>query len=235
MGVGLSLSLSVLGPSAPQNLVVEETGPTSIMANWSGPASPNGILLHFNIYLEREGDQQFDVIETRLVPAIDGIDDYTMSFDNLTAFTLYRVEVSAETRIGEGPRVSDLVNTDPDGASPPTNVVVETINSTAIRVSWGYPEIPRGNITGYTVFTDAVVNGQMNVTLERVNDMSGQMQVFGGLDQFTNYTFQVAAFAVTPEQIHFGQPSEPIMRQTDEDGKATFAVCLTVCYCSFDE
>ena len=214
--------LSVLGPSAPQNLVVEETGPTSIMASWSSPASPNGILLHFNIYLEREGDQQFDMIETRLVPAVEGIDDYNTSFDNLTAFTLYRVEVSAETRIGEGPRVSDLVNTDPDSASPPTNVVVETINSTAIRVSWGYPEVPRGNITGYTIFTNATENGQLNVTLERVNDVSDQMHVFGGLEPFTYYTFRVAAFAVTPEQTHIGQPSEPIMRETEQDSKATF-------------
>ena len=214
--------LSVLGPSAPLNLVVEETGPTSIMASWSSPASPNGILLHFNIYLEREGDQQFDMIETRLVPAVEGIDDYNTSFDNLTAFTLYRVEVSAETRIGEGPRVSDLVNTDPDSASPPTNVVVETINSTAIRVSWGYPEVPRGNITGYTIFTNATENGQLNVTLERVNDVSDQMHVFGGLEPFTYYTFRVVAFAVTPEQTHIGQPSELIMRETEQDSKATF-------------
>ena len=201
-----------------------ETGPTSITANWSSPANPNGILLLYNVSLEREGLGQFENIEIRRIQAVEGVDDYFTSFDNLSAFTLYRVEVSAETRIGEGPEISDFVNTDPDSASPPTDVTVEVLNSTRIQVSWGYPEIPRGNITGYMIFTNTTENGQVNITLETLNDMSDQTHVFSGLRPFTYYEFEVAAFAETPEQTHFGRPSEPIVIQTAEDSKAAFAV-----------
>ena len=209
--------------------MVEETGPTSIVAYWSTPAEPNGILLHYNVYLEREEETGFMMIGMRQIPAVEGIDDYSTSFNNLLAFTLYRVHVSAETRIGKGPSVSGFVNTDPDGASPPINVAAETINSTAIRVSWSYPEIPRGNITGYHIFHNITQDGQTtitqtNISLTTVNDMSDQTYVFGGLDPFTYYKFQVAAFAVTPEQTHFGHLSGPVVEQTSEDSKTHFAL-----------
>ena len=206
------------------NLVVEETGPTSIVANWSTPAEPNGILLHYNVYLQREEETGFMMIGMRQIPAVEGMDDYSTSFNDLLAFTLYRVRVSAETRIGEGDSVSGFVNTDPDGASPPTNVAAETINSTAIRVSWSYPEIPRSNITGYNIFDNITQDGQTTIDLTTVNDMSDQTYVFGGLDPFTYYQFQVAAFAVTPEQTHFGDLSDPVVEQTAEDSKTHFAL-----------
>ena len=209
---------------------MEETGPTSIVANWSTPAEPNGILLHYNVYLEREEETGFMMIGMRQIPAVEGMDDYSTSFNNLLAFTLYRVHVSAETRIGEGPSVSDFVNTDPDGASPPTNVAAETINSTAIRVSWSYPEIPRGNITGYHIFHNIIQDGQTTINLSTINDMSDQTYVFGGLDPFTYYQFQVVAFAETPELTHFGDPSDPVVEQTSEDSKIHFALYYFFCF-----
>ena len=212
------------------NLVVEETGPTSIVANWSTPAEPNGILLHYNVYLEREEEAGFVMINSTEIPAVEGMDDYSTSFNNLLAFTLYRVHVSAETRIGEGPSVSGFVNTDPDGASPPINVAAETINSTAIRVSWSYPEIPRGNITGYNIFHNITRDGQTNISLATINDMSNQTYVFGGLDPFTYYEFQVAAFAETPEQTHFGDPSNLVVEQTSEDSKTHFLLLIILCF-----
>ena len=206
-------------PSVPTALVVEEFNATSIIANWSSPANPNGNLLFYTVVVERETNGGFEMVDSRQEPAVDGVDFYSVSFDGLLAFSLYRVSVSAWTRIGEGEAAEGFVTTDPASASPPTDVLVETLNSTSIRVSWGYPEVPRGNIMGYNIFTNATGNGQLNITLQTVNDMGNQTHVFVGLLPFTYYQFRVEAFAVTPEMTHFGETSEIIIRHTDEDRK----------------
>ena len=141
------------------------------------------------------------------------------------AFILYRIEVSAETRIGEGPSTDVFETTDPDSASPPSFVSAVTLNSTAIELSWGYPDIPRGNITGYIIYNDVTSDGELNLTLLSMNDMRNQSSVFSGLMPFTNYEFRVAAFAVTEIVTHFGMPSEPEVARTDEDCKI-FRLCV---------
>ena len=209
-----------------------ENGPDSIVANWSAPASPNGIILNYNANLyERQTDANFQLISSTTVLAEQDVERYFTVFRGLSAFMQYRVVVAAETRVGEGESVDVFVTTDPDSSSPPTNFAVVTVNSTSIEVSWGYPSIPRGNITGYTIFTDAVESGHWNVTLDPVNDMSDQVHVFGGLDPFTDYRFRVEAFAVTPEQTHFGQTTAQIIGRTAEDSKRFFANLLSVILC----
>ena len=143
------------------------------------------------------------------------------------AFVLYRIEVSAETRIGEGPSTDVFETTDPDSASPPSFVLAETLSSTVIELSWGYPDIPRGNITGYIIYNDETSGGELNLTLPFMNDMRNQTYVFSGLMPFTNYEFRVAGFAVTEIVTHFGMPSEPVVARTDEDRKIfRFCVCV---------
>ena len=142
------------------------------------------------------------------------------------AFVLYRIEVSAVTRIGEGSSTDVFVTTDPDSASLPSFVSAETLTSTAIELSWGYPDIPRGNITGYIVYHDVTSGGELNLTLPFMNDMRNQTYVFSGLMVFTNYEFRVAAFAVTEIVTHFGMPSEPVVARTFEDRKI-----IRLCVC----
>ena len=92
-------------------------------------------------------------------------------------------------------------------------------------LSWSYPETPRGNITGYMIFHNVTGDGEVNITLPFMNDMSDQTHIFVGLKPFTYYEFIVAAFAVD-EIIHFGNPSEPEVERTDEDCKI-----LRTCFC----
>ena len=210
--------------------MLDVTGPTSVIASWSTPAAPNGILLHYNVYLEREEEGQLVLTEEGEVKAIQGEDSYSFAFDDLLAFSLYEIRVSAETRIGKGPDVNGFITTDPDSASPPSFIDAEALNSTAIRLSWGYPEIPRGNITGYLIMTAAVPGGQLNITLESINDMSNQTYDFGVLLPFTDYFFLVGAVAETEEQTHYGNLSQRIVIRTNEDRK--FAVCVYLHACS---
>ena len=219
------LILFPLVPSVPRDLNVIVTGPTSITVSWSSPSSPNGILLHYNVVLEREIDGSFEPHEMATVPAIEGEDSYSLPFNELLAFTLYRIAVSAETRIGAGPDVQYIVTTDPSAASPPSFVSAKPLNSTSIQLLWGYPDVPRGEITGYIIFHNMTDAGeQMNIPLSPVNDMQNQTQVFGDLLPFTYYEFSVGAVAVTEEQTHFGMPSEPVIVRTPEDSKTVIVL-----------
>lgn len=167
--------------------------------------------------------------DTRQVPAIQGVNSYSLTIYDLFAFTLYAIQVSAETHIGEGTRTDvEFVTTDPDSASPPSFVSAEALSPTVIQLSWGYPEIPRGNITGYTIFHNITTDSQFNLTLSRVNDISNQTHVIGGLLPFTYYGFRVAAFAVTEGETHFGLPSDPVVELTDEDSELVPSMCTYV-------
>ena len=133
--------------------------------------------------------------------------------------------MSAETRIGEGPSTNVFQTTDPDSASPPSFISAETLHSSTIELLWGYPDTPRGNITGYIIYHNVTSNGELNLTLAFMNDMRDQTYVFSGLMPFTNYEFRVAAFAVTEIVTHFGMPSEPVVARTAEDCKI-FRLCV---------
>lgn len=182
-----------------------------------------------------EADGNFTVLETREVQAIQGVSSYSLPIYNLLAFTLYGIQVSAETRIGEGPQTDlEFVTTDPDSASPPSFVSFVVLSSTAIQLSWGYPDIPRGNITGYTIFHNIIVNNitttisQFNLTLSPINDRSNQTYIFANLLPFTYYEFRVGAFAETEEEIHYGLPSDPVVARTDEDSKKSMLPSMWV-------
>lgn len=166
------------------------------------------------------------------VDVIQGVSSYSLSLYNLSSFTLYGIYVSAETRIGEGDMTEVLfVTTDPDSASPPSFVSAEVLNSTAIQLFWGYPEIPRGNITGYIIYhnvTNAASVDQLNSTLSLMNDMSNQTHIFTNLSPFTFYWFRVGAFAVTEEETHLGTPSDLLVDRTHEDRKTLSDLCAYI-------
>ena len=206
-------------PSAPRDLTVTDTGSTSINITWSAPANANGILLRYYIDLEEETGGQLVLLETVV---LTDPQTTSYSFTNLMAFILYRIEVSAATRIGEGNSTYVFETTDPDSASPPSFVSAETLTSTAIELSWGYPDRPRCNITGYIIYYNNMTSDEeleLIVTLPFMDDMRNQSFIFSDLMPFTYYEFSVAAFAVTETLTHFGIPSDPVVTRTDEDCK----------------
>ena len=213
-------------PTVPRDIKVSAVGPTSINVTWSTPANVNGILLQYKVYLAKKIGGKLETLESHEVAAIPGINSYSLTLTDLMAFTLYRVEVSASTAVGEGAGTTTFVTTDPDSASPPRFIVAKVFNFTVIHLTWGYPEIPRGNITGYTIYHNVTSEGQLNVTLSVLNSMENQTYTFVGLMPLTYYEFRVAAFAETEIQIHYGMPSDPAIAQTESDG-----ACKTLRYC----
>ena len=97
----------------------------------------NGILLKYNAYAYSDIEL---LQEKHEVTADPEITYNSVSFANLVINIIYIIEVSAETRIGEGPKTVLHVSMDHANflISPPS--FVETVKSTAIKLSWGYPE-----------------------------------------------------------------------------------------------
>lgn len=156
-------------------------------------------------------------VETLMrIDAVESQMNYIIILENLSEFATYRIQVSAFTRIGEGGISEQVVITDPDMSSPPTNLEVTAINSTAIGLMWGYPQFPRGVISGY-IITVSVTSNMFNVTLSMADDMSEQSFTVGGLEPFTEYGIQVAAYAFHEGVVIVGAVSDGMAR-TNETG-----------------
>ncbi len=81
---------------------------------------------------------------------------------------------------------------------PVTNLVVEDINSTAIRVSWSRPDTANGIITSYRI-RYAIEGGESSTGLTVVNitdvdeNVDMYSQIISGLMTFTRYSVTVSA------------------------------------------
>ena len=113
------------------------------------------------------------------------------------------------------------------GSSPPQNFTVQVLNSTAVELSWEYPESPNGEIQGYSILSaehPEDLQVIMNITLPMVDDNSDQTAVADDLTPFTQYSFRVRAFSFgdpmdRPNFTHIGIASDEITVRTHEDGK----------------
>ena len=61
--------------------------------------------------------------------------------------------------------------------------MVEVLNSTAVELSWLYPDAPNGRIKGYSILQSPHV--MLNIILGTLNDKSNQTYVVSGLTPFT--------------------------------------------------
>ncbi|XP_016155582.1 PREDICTED: receptor-type tyrosine-protein phosphatase F isoform X5 [Ficedula albicollis] len=195
-------------PSAPpQEVECVSTSSTTIRVSWVPPPaqSRNGVITQYSIaYQAVEGDDN-----TKHV--VDGIGREHSSWEikDLEKWTEYKVWVRAHTDVGPGPEsVPVHVRTDEDVPSaPPRKVEVESVNSTAIRVSWKLPisNKQHGQIRGYQVTYVKLENNEprgqpviKDVMLSeaqwRAEDSVDHETVIGGLLPETTYSVTVAAY-----------------------------------------
>ena len=220
-------------PTPPINVTVADLNTTSIQISWTQPSSPNGVLLRYTLYYRPQRSTIQDEGWQTVIVLIDAIglsfNSYTYIFTGLMEYTLYEVVVTASTRIGESVESHPvIVTTDPESSDPPTAVSAVPIDSSTIRISWGFPNVPRGKIRGYIVTYGAVNQASNfsyavhNITLSRPNDMRNQTAAFGALQMFTCYWFEIAAYAFSEPgdtfQIHHGLRSQPVMGCTFDEG-----------------
>ncbi|KAM9130310.1 receptor-type tyrosine-protein phosphatase F [Pangshura tecta] len=195
-------------PSAPpQEVECVSTSSTTIRVSWVPPPaqSRNGVITQYSIAY-----QAVDA-EDSAKHVVDGIGRERSSWEikDLEKWTEYKVWVRAHTDVGPGPESSPVhVRTDEDVPSaPPRKVEVESLNSTAIRVSWKLPlsNKQHGQIRGYQVTYVKLENNEprgqpviKDVMLAeaqwRAEDSIDHETIIGGLLAETTYSVTVAAY-----------------------------------------
>ena len=88
-----------------------------------------------------------------------------------------------------------------------TNVVVEIVSDTSVRVSWDSVDIPE--ITGYTVYYSQTGNRKRQSEDSITVPSSDNFVVIEGLLNNVEYQFQVAAIAEVDGETIVGQRSIP--------------------------
>ena len=203
------------------NLMARDFNATSILVTFSPPSSPNGIITRYEIsYMVTSAETSEPVAITEDLKRTT----FEVTITELEPFTEYSVSVVAETRIGPGTPVDQIVTTDPTTSSPPTNVSAEAVSSDSISVTWSYPDTPRGDIEGYIIRYD-LSSGmlgagamELNLTLSSRDDQSPQMETIGGLMPFTQYSITVRAYSFGEGVVHNGDESAVVTVRTLEAG-----------------
>ncbi|XP_068879259.1 receptor-type tyrosine-protein phosphatase F isoform X4 [Aphelocoma coerulescens] len=186
-------------PSAPpQEVECVSTSSTTVRVSWVPPPaqSRNGVITQYSIaYQAVEGDD----ITKHVVDGI-GREHSSWEIKDLEKWTEYKVWVRAHTDVGPGPQSIPVhVRTDEDVPSaPPRKVEVESVNSTAIRVSWKLPisNKQHGQIRGYLVTYVKLENNEPRgqPVIKDVMLSEAQETVIGGLLPETTYSVTVAAY-----------------------------------------
>ncbi|XP_032073551.1 receptor-type tyrosine-protein phosphatase F isoform X1 [Thamnophis elegans] len=195
-------------PSAPpQEVTCVSISSTTIRVSWVPPPaqSRNGVITQYSIaYQAVEGEDN-----TKHVVEGIGHEHSSWEINNLEKWTEYKVWVRAHTDVGPGPEsIPVSVRTDEDVPSaPPRKVEVESVNSTAIRVSWKSPisNKQHGQIRGYQVTYVKMENNEpvgphvikdvmVAESQLRLKDSADHETIIGGLLAETTYSVSIAAY-----------------------------------------
>ncbi|XP_037530274.1 protein tyrosine phosphatase receptor type Db [Nematolebias whitei] len=140
-------------PSAPpQDITCTSPSSTSLLVSWAPPPLEfqNGVISGYSIqYSTTEGNKTFKRVDD--IPP--GSSSYLL--ENLEKWTEYGIMVRARTEAGDGPEsLQLLIRTEEDVPSgPPRLVEAETVNASAVRVTWRAPapELQHGQVRGYQI------------------------------------------------------------------------------------
>ncbi|XP_041886432.1 receptor-type tyrosine-protein phosphatase F isoform X16 [Corvus kubaryi] len=177
-------------PAQPADFQAEAESDTRILLTWL-PTSQERITKYELLYWEGEdGTQQKVEFDPTSSYAVEG----------LKPDTLYKFRLGAHSELGVGvytPTVEARTAQSMPSA-PPRKVEVESVNSTAIRVSWKLPisNKQHGQIRGYLVTYVKLENNEPRgqPVIKDVMLSEAQETVIGGLLPETTYSVTVAAY-----------------------------------------
>ncbi|XP_064003836.1 receptor-type tyrosine-protein phosphatase F isoform X13 [Pogoniulus pusillus] len=186
-------------PAQPADFQAEAESDTRILLTWL-PASQERITKYELLYWEGEdGTQQKVEFDPTSSYAVEG----------LKPDTLYKFRLGARSELGVGVYTPTIEARTAQSmpSAPPRKVEVESVNSTAIRVSWKLPisNKQHGQIRGYQVTYVKLENNEprgqpviKDVMLSeaqwRAEDSVDHETVIGGLLPETTYSVTVAAY-----------------------------------------
>ena len=168
-------------PDAPRGLTAPNAtvlSSTSILVNWQPPAVPNGIIVLYEVVRVFVGGD----IPSQLLQNTTGL---MALITGLEPNTLYTLQVICYNDGGStrSPTVDAFtLEGSPEGIVPPELVV---INSTAINITWSFPQMPNGQIIEYRLIQDL---------MEPIIFNGFVMQyVSSGLEPFSVHTYIIQA------------------------------------------
>ncbi|XP_030134797.1 receptor-type tyrosine-protein phosphatase F isoform X9 [Taeniopygia guttata] len=208
-------------PAQPADFQAEAESDTRILLTWL-PASQERITKYELLYWEGE-----DVTQQKV--EFDPTSSYAV--EGLKPDTLYKFRLGARSELGVGvytPMVEARTAQSMPSA-PPRKVEVESVNSTAIRVSWKLPisNKQHGQIRGYQVTYVKLENNEPRgqPVIKDVMLSEAQETVIGGLLPETTYSVTVAAYTTKGD----GARSKPKVITTTGavPGKPTMMISTT--------
>ncbi|XP_069719047.1 receptor-type tyrosine-protein phosphatase F isoform X14 [Phaenicophaeus curvirostris] len=177
-------------PAQPADFQAEAESDTRILLTWL-PASQERITKYELLYWEGEdGTQQKVEFDPTSSYAVEG----------LKPDTLYKFRLGARSELGVGvyTPIIEARTAQSMPSAPPRKVEVESVNSTAIRVSWKLPisNKQHGQIRGYQVTYVKLENNEPRgqPVIKDVMLSEAQETIIGGLLPETTYSVTVAAY-----------------------------------------
>ncbi|XP_034634695.1 receptor-type tyrosine-protein phosphatase F isoform X12 [Trachemys scripta elegans] len=177
-------------PAQPADFQAEAESDTRILLTWL-PASQERITKYELLYWEGEDGSQRKV-------NFDPSSSYAV--EGLKPDTLYKFQLGARSELGLGvyTPVLEARTAQSMPSAPPRKVEVESVNSTAIRVSWKLPlsNKQHGQIRGYQVTYVKLENNEPRgqPVIKDVMLAEAQETIIGGLLPETTYSVTVAAY-----------------------------------------
>ncbi|XP_054371779.1 receptor-type tyrosine-protein phosphatase F isoform X9 [Molothrus ater] len=208
-------------PAQPADFQAEAESDTRILLTWL-PASQERITKYELLYWEGEdGTQQKVEFDPTSSYAVEG----------LKPDTLYKFRLGARSELGVGvyTPIVEARTAQSMPSAPPRKVEVESVNSTAIRVSWKLPisNKQHGQIRGYQVTYVKLENNEPRgqPVIKDVMLSEAQETVIGGLLPETTYSVTVAAYTTKGD----GARSKPKVITTTGavPGKPTMMISTT--------
>nr|XP_047915209.1 receptor-type tyrosine-protein phosphatase F isoform X6 [Anser cygnoides] len=208
-------------PAQPADFQAEAESDTRILLTWL-PASQERITKYELLYWEGEDGVQQKV-------EFDPTSSYAV--EGLKPDTLYKFRLGARSELGVGVYTPTIEARTAQSmpSAPPRKVEVESVNSTAIRVSWKLPisNKQHGQIRGYQVTYVKLENNEPRgqPVIKDVMLSEAQETVIGGLLPETTYSVTVAAYTTKGD----GARSKPKVITTTGavPGKPTMMISTT--------
>ena len=175
-------TIAITLPDAPSGLDapnVTVLSSRSILVNWQPPAVPNGMIILYQVVRVFIGG------DIPLRQVLQNTTDLMALLTGLEPNTLYTLQVICYNDGGStrSPTVEAFTPEGaPEGIDPPRLIV---INSTAINVTWSFPQMPNGYITRYILIQDLAEQMTFNNTVMEY--------ISSGLQPFSTHTYIIQA------------------------------------------
>lgn len=156
---------------------------SEVRVTWRRPLTSNGIIQEYRLTRINGQTGQRRVVYAGL--------NMTFTDRGLEPFTGYRYIIEACTTQCASAEMTSLIYTDQAAPAYVNATIFLPVNFSAINVTWVRPSKPNGDIIRYNV--SRVVNSTFKIHLNPNDKGLGMSLVIGGLQPYTNYTFEVIA------------------------------------------